>query len=226
MNIYLNSLSKSVLFNSIDTDTIETLINSISHRIESFNKDDIISLEGDDCPDLAIILSGSVEIHKPFPSGKVVTINNFQAGNVFGEAILFSQSHKYPANVIASSNSKIMYISKCQIMKLMTLNDTILNNFLSVLSNRILMLNDRITNLSLDTIRKKIANIILLEHRKQNKDIIILPFCRRKMAEMLNIPRPSLSRELSKMKEDKIINFNKNKVQIIDINLLEASLLE
>lgn len=226
MNIYLNSLSKSVLFNSIDTDTIETLINSISHRIESFNKDDIISLEGDDCPDLAIILSGSVEIHKPFPSGKVVTINNFQAGNVFGEAILFSQSHKYPANVIASSNSKIMYISKCQIIKLMTLNDTILNNFLSVLSNRILMLNDRITNLSLDTIRKKIANIILLEHRKQNKDIIILPFCRRKMAEMLNIPRPSLSRELSKMKEDKIINFNKNKVQIIDINLLEASLLE
>ena len=226
MSIYLNSLSKSVIFHSIDIDTIETLINSISYKIDSFNKNDIISLEGDDCPDLAIILSGSVEIHKPFPSGKVVTINNLQAGNVFGEAILFSQSHKYPANAIASSNSKIMYISKCEIIKLMTLNDIILNNFLSVLSNRILMLNDRITNLSLDTIRKKIANIILLEYRNQNKDIIVLPFCRKKMAEMLNIPRPSLSRELAKMKEDEIIKFNKNKIQILDIDLLEASLLE
>lgn len=226
MNIYLDSLSKSVLFNSINIDTIEVLFNSMSYRIESFNKDDIISIEGDDCSNLAIILSGSVEIHKPFPSGKIVTINNFHAGNVFGEAILFSESHKYPANVIASSNSKIMYISKFEIIKLMTVNDTILNNFLSVLSNRILMLNDRITNLSLDTIRKKVSNIILLEYRKENKDIIVLPFCRRKMAEMLNIPRPSLSRELSKMKEDKIINFNKNKIQILDIDLLESSLLE
>lgn len=226
MNKHLNSLSKSVIFNSIDVGTIETLLNSIIYKIESFNKKDIISLEGDDCANLAIILNGSVEIHKPFPSGKIVTINNFHAGNVFGEAILFSDSHKYPANVIASSDSNIMYISKCEVMKLMTLNDIILNNFLSVLSNRILMLNDRITNLSLDTIRKKIANIILLEYRKQNKDIVVLPFCRKKMAEMLNIPRPSLSRELSKMKEDKIINFNKNRIQVLDIDLLESSLVE
>lgn len=226
MKPYLGSLSKSVIFNSIDVDTIETLLDSIVYRIKSFNKEDIISIEGDDCSDLAIILNGSVEIHKPFPSGKVVTINNFRAGNVFGEAILFSESHKYPANVIASSDSEIMYISKCEIIKLITLNDIILSNFLSLLSNRILMLNDRITNLSLDTIRKKIANIILLEYRKQNKNIIILPFCRRKMAEMLNIPRPSLSRELSKMKEDKIINFNKNRIQILDLDLLELCLLE
>lgn len=226
MNKYLNSLSKSVIFNSIDMDTIETLITSIDYKIESFNKEDIISLEGDDCPSLAIILNGGVEIHKPFPSGKVVTINNFHAGNVFGEAILFSEAHKYPANVIASNDSEIMYINKCEIIKLITLNDIILSNFLSLLSNRILMLNDRITNLSLDTIRKKISNIILLEYRRQNKNIIILPFCRKKMAEMLNIPRPSLSRELSKMKEDKIINFNKNKIQILDIGLLEDTLLK
>ena len=226
MKNYLNSLSKSVVFNSIDVETIETLINSISYRIEEFNKEDIISIEGDDCSDLAIILNGSVEIHKPFPSGKIVTINNFHAGNVFGEAILFSESHRYPANVIASSDCEIMYISKCEIIKLITLNDIILNNYLSLLSNRILMLNDRITILSLDTIRKKIANIILLEYRKQNKDIVTLPFCRRKMAEMLNIPRPSLSRELAKMRDDKIIKFNKNKIQILDIDLLEDSLLE
>ena len=226
MNKYLINLSKSVIFNSIDINTIETLINSITYKIRSFSKGDIISLEGDDCSNLGIILSGGVEIHKPFPSGKIVTINNFSAGNVFGEAILFSESHKYPANVIASDDSKVMYISKSELIKLMTLNDIILNNFLSVLSNRILMLNDRITNLSLDTIRKKIANIILLEYRKQNKNIIVLPFCRKKMAEMLNIPRPSLSRELSKMKEDNIINFNKNKIQILDIDLLESCLFE
>lgn len=226
MDKYLDSLSKSVLFNSISLEDIGSLVNSITYNIKVYNKDDIISIEGDDCTNLGIILSGSVEIHKPFPSGKVVTINNLQSGNVFGEAILFSGTHKYPANAISSSDSKVMYLSKCEIIKLMTLNDTVLNNFLSVLSNRILMLNDRITNLSLDTIRKKIANIILIEYRKQNKSLIVLPFCRKKMAELLNIPRPSLSRELSKMKEEKIINFNKNRVQILDIDLLKSCLIQ
>lgn len=226
MDKYLNSLSKSVLFHYITLEDIKLLLNSIQYNIVNYKPSDIIAIQDDDCNQLGIILQGSVEIHKPFPSGKVVTINNFGAGNVFGEAIIFSDSHKYPANVISSTKSKIMFISKSQIIKLITLNDQVLSNFLSVLSNRILMLNDRITNLSLDTVRKKIANIILTEFEKQEKKLIVLPFCRKKMAEMLNVPRPSLSRELSKMKKDGIINFKKNRIQILDIDLLESLLLE
>lgn len=226
MSKYLGSLSKSVLFRSIDLEIIQNLLNSIIYTIVDYNTNDIIAIEGDDCARLAIILSGSVEIHKPFPSGKVVTISHFKSGNVFGEAILFSGKHIYPANVISSSKSKVMYIDKSQIIKLITLNDIVLNNFLSVLSNRILMLNNRLTNLSLDTVRKKIANTILMEYAEQKQNLISLPFCRRKMAEMLNIPRPSLSRELAKMKVDGIINYRKNLIEILDMDLLEASLLE
>ena len=226
MDKYFDSLSKTVLFKSLDYDNLKVLLNSVPYNIVMFNKDDIIAIEGDDCNSLGIILRGSVEVHKPFPSGKIVTINNFQAGNIFGEAILFSGSHKYPANVISTSESIIMYINRDEIIQLMKLNDKILNNFVTVLSNRILMLNDRITNLSLDTVRKKVANILLVEYKKQKNKSIVLPFCRKKMAEMLNIPRPSLSRELSKMKEDNIIDFSKNRLQILDIDLLEGCLLE
>ncbi len=45
------------------------------------------------------------------------------------------------------------------------------------------------------------------------------------MAELLNVPRPSLSRELSHMKaEGGIIDFDKNTIKILDIQLLEESL--
>ena len=226
MDKYLDILNKSVLFNCLNKDDIKFLLNSISYNIVEYNKDDIIAIEEDDCTSLGIILSGSIEIHKPFPSGKVVTLSNFEAGNVFGEAILFSGTHKYPATVMSTSQSIIMYIEKAEIVKLMGLNDKVLNNFVSVLSNRILMLNDRLTNLSLDTVRKKIANILLMECKKQMNQSIILPFSRKKMAEMLNIPRPSLSRELAKMKEDGIIDFSRSNLEIINIDLLEDLLLE
>ena len=88
------------------------------------------------------------------------------------------------------------------------------------------MLNDRITNLSYDTIRKKIANIILSEYKKQKNKNLVLPFCRRKMAELLNIPRPSLSRELMKMKSEGLIDYQRNKMRIIDLQKLEETLFD
>lgn len=226
MEKYLDSLSKSILFKNVERDKIKNLISSVPYSINDYRKDDIIAIEDDDCNSLGIIISGTVEIQKPFPSGKVVTISSFQSGNVFGEALVFSGAHKYPATIVSSSNSKIMYISKDDIITLMTKDDKVLNNFVSVLSNRILMLNNRITNLSYDSVRKKIANIILMEYEKQNSKLLMLPFCRKKMAELLNVPRPSLSRELMKMKADGIIDYHKDKLQIIDLELLEESLLK
>lgn len=226
MKRHLDNLMKSILFKNIDKTKIKEFVSAIPYIIKSYGKDDIIAIEGDDCNSLGVILSGSVEIHKPFPSGRIVTINNFQEGNVFGEALVFSGTHKYPATIISSTESEIMYIDKLNIIKLMKIDDSILDNFVSVLSNRILMLNDRITNLSYDTVRKKIASIILVEYSKQQNKYLILPFCRKKMSELLNIPRPSLSRELMKMRKEKIIDYHRNKLRIMDLQALENCLLK
>lgn len=225
MEKHIDSLSNTILFKNIDIDQIRDLVVDLNYRLSLYKKDEIIAFEGDDCLSLGIILSGKIEIQKSFPSGKIVTINTFSRGNVFGEALVFSGNHKYPATVVSSIDSSIMYIGKSQIIQLMKKEERILENFASVLSNRILMLNDRITNLSFDTIRKKIANTLLSEYKKQNNSFIALPFSRKKMAEMLNIPRPSLSRELKKMKDEGIIDYRKNKVKILDLESLEDSLL-
>ena len=225
METHIKSLAKCVLFKGLDKEKIKDILKSSVYAIRSYEKDEIIAIENDDCHSLGIILSGNVEIHKPFPSGKVVTINHFTAGNVFGEALVFSDRHLYPATIISSTKSEILYIEREDIVNMMANNPIVINNFMRVLSNRILMLNNRITNLSYDTLRKKIANILLLEYNRQKSRNIILPYSRKKMAELLNIPRPSLSRELMKMKEDGIIDFYKNKFKILDIDKLEDTLL-
>lgn len=219
----LNSLLKCVLFKNMNKEEIEKVLENIPNNLKSFPSGEIIAIEGDSCDSVGIILDGNIEIHKSFASGKLVTINHFEAGNIFGEALVFSGEHRYPATIISSDSSRVMFVGRNDIIKLMTLDTRILNNFMGVLSNRILMLNQRLTNLTLDTLRKKIANLILEEYKKQKSNYITLPFSRKKMAEMLNIPRPSLSRELVKMKEDGIIDFYKNKVKILDIDALKNS---
>lgn len=221
----LESLSKCVLFKDIDKKRIQEVLDLIPYAIKTYEKDNIIAIEGDDCNSLGIVLEGDIEIHKSFPSGKIVTINHFSAGNIFGEAIVFSEEHLYPATVLANEKSRIMFIKKKKVTKLMAIDEKIISNFMGVLSNRILMLNDRLSNLSLDSLRKKISNIILMEYKCQRSLTIRLPYCRKKMAQLLNIPRPSLSRELVNMKDEGLIDFNKNIIKILDLKSIEDCLL-
>ncbi len=196
---------------------IENVLTNIPYNINEYGTGDVIAIEGDNCHSLGIILEGDIEIHKSFASGKNVTINHFETGNIFGEALVFSGEHLYPATIISSTHSKIMFIQRNEIVLLMTLDTRIIDNFMGVLSNRILMLNQRLTNLAMDSLRKKISNMLLMEYTKQKSTYLTLPYSRKKMAEMLNTPRPSLSRELVKMKEDGLIDFFKNSIKILDL---------
>lgn len=220
MKTYIESLLKCVLFKDMNGTEIENVLKNTIVQLKDYNAGDIIAIEGNSCDSVGVILEGNIEIHKSFSSGKLVTINHFEIGNIFGEALLFSGSHTYPATIISSDSSKIMFIGRNDIIQLMTLDTRVLNNFVGVLSNRILMLNQRITNLSLDTLRKKITNMLLVEFKKQNSNYLTIPYSRKKMAEMLNIPRPSLSRELVKMKDDGLIDFYKNDIKILDLEAL------
>ncbi len=226
MEVYAGKLLKCVLFKDMNKSDIVNILEKISHKIVNYDKDELIAIEGEDCHSLGIILMGKIEIQKVFPSGQVMTINNFTEGDIFGESLVFSNRHTYPATITATEYTEIMYIERNDIVKLSMINTDILTNFLSILSNRILMLNNRITTLSQDTIRKKISNFLLFEYQKQNTTHLMIPFTRKKMAELLNIPRPSLSRELIKMKDEKIIDFDGNKIKILRMDLLEECLLD
>ena len=210
----MDSLSKCILFYSLSNEEILSLMDGINYSIKCYNNQDVVAIEGDTCDNLSIILSGEIEIHKPFSSGKIVTISHFTAGNVFAESLVFSDKKEYPATVISTSDSCIMNIPRSELIQMLSKHPRVLENFAGVLSRRIHMLNDRITSLSLDSTRKKIVNILLLEYGRQKSKYLLLPYSRKKMAELLNIPRPSLSRELMKMREDELIDFYKNRIKI------------
>ena len=139
--MFLTSLTKCVLFRSLGRNEIKDLLSSLKYNIKHYDKDQTIAIEGDDCNSLGIIIKGNIEIHKSFSSGKVVTINHFEEGNIFGEALVFSGSHSYPATLISTNNTEIMFISREDIVLMMSINKIVLHNFMGVLSNRILMLN-------------------------------------------------------------------------------------
>lgn len=218
------ALAASPLFKNFTEKDISDMLVYTNYKISSFSKNQTIAIEGDPITSIGIILEGSIEVQITYPSGRTVTVTRMSQGNVFGEVILFSQKKQYPSTIVSSSNSKIMFISKDDIINFCTHNKTFLTNLMGLLSNRILMLNSKLKNISYQTIRKKIANYLLEEYKRQKSHIIRSPLTRKEMAEHFGTTRPSLSRELTSMKKDGLIDFDKNTITIKKLDQLEETL--
>lgn len=225
MNNLTDILKNCVIFKNFNEEDIKTLLAKIDYKICSYLKDETIAIEGDNCSSIGVIINGSIEIKKFFASGKTVTIAKFFSGDIFGEVIIFSDINKYPSTIVASQNSQILFISKEDIVTLCSMNVSILKNFMGLLSNKILMLNNKLKNLSYETLRQKITSFLLESYHINRKTLFQINSSRKEMAESLGVPRPSLSRELINMKKDGLIDFHKNAFKILNLEAMEDILM-
>lgn len=218
----MSGISESRLFAGISEKSRTGLLNIVSMRIQGYSDGEIIALEGDPCTSIGIILEGKVIISQSMPSGKRIILEKLHAGDNFGEVIIFSDHSSYPASVEADNSAKIAYISKENVLLLCKLSDIFVSNFIGSLSEKILLLNQKVRNLSLQSPRQKTIHYLLENYKEQNNLVLHFNESRLEMAEKLNLPRPSLSRELIKLKSSGWINFDKNTIEILDLDKLES----
>lgn len=198
----------------------------VKYSINKYDKGDIIALENSPCDKIGLVLSGSVDIKRILTSNKIVHVSSFNSGHLFGEIIAFSNASLYPATVISSTNSEVMFIDKDDFIYFCTNHPDFLRLFLNDLTNKILTLNKSITGLSFSTIRQKICNFLIQESNIQGTNFIKLNMTKQKLSESLGVPRPSLSRELINMKDHGLIDYTKDIIKIIDKNAIENILIE
>ncbi|MTI67246.1 MAG: Crp/Fnr family transcriptional regulator [Firmicutes bacterium] len=221
MDKIINILNQSFLFKNIDNKELKEILDKLNYTVNEYKKNEIVAIEGNECTNLGLLVDGILDIQSIYPSGKILTLVQIKSPDVFGEVVLFSKTNKYPATIKATNDSKVMFIEKKNFINLLTTHPKVLENFMSNMSNKLLHLNGKVKMLSLETIRQKISDFLIKEYKKQKSYMINIPFSRKEMADYLDIQRPSLSRELAKMKKENLIDFDKNTFKIKDLEGLE-----
>lgn len=217
-------LASSTLFQEFPAADLDEIASNLPISQCSYSRNQVVAFEEDECSAIGIVLQGSIHIQRLFPSGKVVTIETFQKGDSFGEALVFSNEKNYPATLIAREDTVVLYIDKRDILALCTNKPQFLENFLHNLSNKVLLLNRKIKSLSFGSVQQKVANYLVTEANRQQSKSLRLSVSRNELAESLGIPRPSLSRELIAMKEQGWIDFDKKTIGILDSDALKKIL--
>ena len=226
MKEIIDKLHGNEFFSNLNNEEIEKLILNITYSVKTYRKGEIIANEEDDCNSLGFVLDGTIEIQRIYLSGKQITLKRLSNGDVFGEALIFSKKSKYPSTVISFSESSILYISKADILKLCTMDEKVLGNFMSSLSNKIFILNSKIKSIAFKSIKHKVINFILEQAKNQKSEIITLKESKEEIASSLGIPRPSLSRELMNLRDLNYIEFNRNIIKILNLKQLEEELFD
>ena len=85
----------------------------------------------------------------------------------------------------------------------------------AMLAKRALAMNDRIQILSKLRLREKLMTYFTELSREQKSKVLTLPFNREDMAAYIGTNRSALSRELSRMKQDGIIDYEGRTVRIL-----------
>lgn len=220
MKIYLNLLKKIPLFEGVPETQIEGVLNCFNATIKKYKPNEVIWEMDDKISTVGIVLKGKIYISKDDYLGVRNIITEFSQGDLFGEVFLSAGIERSPVTVFSETDSDILFIKYNNIVETCpsacNYHITLVKNMLKLLSKRTLLLNEKIEILGKRSIREKIICYLNAQMNKTRKEEVIINFSRQEFADFLCVDRSSLSRELSKMQKDDLIEINGKKIKVID----------
>lgn len=223
-----NAVKSCPLFEKMNTDELEILLSCLKPRICKLGRNDIANAEGDPFEGIGIVISGQAAVVKENASGNRTILTMLKPGDLFGEMAAFAGNGKWPATVVAQSPCSIMYLPADKIQgqceNACTGHRTLIKNMLGILSRKAMTLSRKLEYLSIRSIRGRIAAYLVEQVRKTGQTTFLLPMNRNELADFLNVARPSLSRELCRMRDEGSLDFHRSSIRILNMDAIKAEL--
>lgn len=212
------------IFLNVSNDEKKDLLKDIKIIKYEYFRGECIFEDDSLCSNIAIIKRGKINAIKYYSDGHGKIIRTLEQNECIGINLIFSSNPFYKAAFYAESLVTIELISKEDLFKLMYRSKAILSNILAIISDSSIVLNDHIKLLAYKTIRERLAYYFFTIYEQRHELTFIIPYTKTELADFLNVERPSLSNELSKLISDNIIA-NKNKLYtILDLDRLKKIL--
>lgn len=193
------------------------------HTIErNFRKGMIIFHEGDPGEGFHYVKSGKVKVLRTSDDGREHIIKILAAGEIFAEVLMFN-NQPYPATAVSVEASCIGMIRNTDLEQLILSNNELALQLIKALSQRLLYAQQKIKNLALNDVMSRTVEVLLRLSQEQgavsDNGIIelVLDLSRQDLASLVGTTRETVTRMLSSLKKDKFIDFDGQKIKILDV---------
>ena len=209
----------SPLFDGIRPEDRKAMLGCIGYHIGSFRKGDIVAFEEENIKHIGILLSGAVDMIKEDLWGNKTMLVRMGKDELFGETFACGEDNLSVVTFMASEDAKILFIPFDRVMHSCTMacvfHHRLIENMVHIIAGKNRDLMRKVEVVSKRTIREKLLTYLSIQAQIQESHYFEIPLGRVELAEYLCVDRSALTRELAKMKDEGLIDYDKNCFRIL-----------
>lgn len=214
MNYYQNKI-----FHNITFEEYESMRLCLSAREVSFHAGETICQFGETDRLVGIISHGSASTIRYETNGSRTILERLGVHDIFGEILSFQNTLYESVFVICDTDCHVMFFDYDHILrpcaKSCQSHHQMIQNMLQIISEKVLLLGERVDVLSKRSIREKLLCYFHRLSQKNDSPEFLLPFTMVDLADYLSVDRSAMSRELKKMKEENLISIQHKKIYLL-----------
>ena len=201
-------MEKSKLFYNISEESQTSMMHCFHSTTKKYSNGEIISFFASDNKGIGIVES----------NGSRTILENLNEGDIFG-GLFYFHVPKDTITVEATDSCLIRYIDyehlikRCE--KACAHHSQLVSNVLLMIQDKTKQICEHLEVLSQRSIRERILCYFEILARQNNSKTFELPFTKSDMADYLSVDRSAMSRELQKMRKDKLIEVSKRKITLL-----------
>lgn len=202
------------LFKGVEVENLDSLLYCMRSYVHSYKKGEHINLSNGKGQNVGVVLKGSVNMVKTDIWGKDTLLTYMGEGEIFGETMAAQKEEDAYITFLASSNTEILFLSFEQAIHVCknrcAFHYQLIENLFDLIGKKNQQLMEKIEVTSQGSLREKILAYLSMQSQKQNSRYITLSLSRTDMAQFLCTNRSAMTRELSNLREEGLIDFDKN----------------
>ena len=212
------NIEKSRLFQGMTAKELSSCLDSLDAREKKYRKDDVILHAGDKTNNIGMVLSGSVTIESNDVWGNCTVLSHVGQNQYFAETYALL-GEVLLVDVRANEECRILF---CNIRNLLDdskksspWKEKLLKNILIISSQKNLVLSGRSFHTSPKSCRGRLLSYLNATALQTGSGEFDIPFSRQQLADYLNLERTNMSKELSHIQDEGLIEYRKSHFKLI-----------
>lgn len=188
-------------------------------RRHAFEDGQIIALEGTPDSPVCFLLRGTVRVYRTNPEGREQTLIVLAAGDALNMPAAFAGDHTAPASAVAIGSVELLAVSQADLRRLVSHTSEIALAVLSDLSSKLHHLTRLTYDLSLRSVRSRLARFLL--DQGAAKSPAPVHWTHEQIAAQIGTVREVVSRTLRAFVRDGLIRFERQRIVLLNRAALE-----
>ena len=220
MKKYISILKRTQMFSGVGENEIESMLSCLGARLYEFSKGEYVIRQGERLSDIIVLVDGNLHIQKDDYWGNRSILGQISVGEMFGEAYVAPDSGTVLNDVVAVEKSMVIFFDVKRILTTCSyacrFHNLVVQNMFFTISEKNRKLVQKLGHMSKRTTREKLISYLSEEAKKQKSSKFTIPFNRQQLADFLSVDRSAMSNELCKMRDEGILEFEKNQFVLFE----------